>query len=156
MKIIEQQALTNEQQAQVISLWNKEYPDTLSYQTEAQFEDYLKGLKELEHLLLTDEKDILQGWAITFEREEATWFAIILDSQLHGKGFGSKLLDRLKLKHKVLNGWVIDHDRAVRPDGSPYRSPLGFYLKNSFNALPDTRLELDKISAVKIVWQQDY
>jgi len=155
MTIIEQKALTAEQQAQVIRLWNKEYPDTLSYQTEAQFDDYLKGLKELQHLLLIDEQGKLQGWAITFEREAGTWFAIILDSQLHGKGLGSKLLDRLKLKHNVLNGWVIDHHRAVKPDGNPYRSPFGFYLKNGFNAVPDTRLELDKISAVKIVWQQD-
>lgn len=154
MKIIEQQALTKEQQPQVISLWNKEYPDTLSYQTEEQFDDYLKGLKEPQHLLLTDEQGILQGWAITFEREEATWFAIILDSQLHGKGLGSRLLDSLKLKHKILNGWVIDHDRAIRSDGTPYRSPLGFYLKNDFKLLSDTRLELDKISAVKIVWER--
>lgn len=154
MKITEQQALTKEQQSQVIGLWNKEYPDTLSYQTEEQFDDYLKGLTELEHMLLTDDQGTLHGWAITFEREGATWFAIILDSQLHGKGLGSKLLDKLKLKHKVLNGWVIDHDRAVKPDGSPYRSPLGFYLKNDFELLPGTRLELDKISAVKIVWQR--
>ncbi|MBL7706094.1 MAG: N-acetyltransferase [Taibaiella sp.] len=154
MKITEQQALTKEQQPQVINLWNKEYPDTLSYQTEEQFNDYLKGLKELEHQLLTDEQGTLQGWAITFEREGATWFAIILDSQLHGKGLGSRLLDKLKLKHKVLNGWVIDHDQAVKPDGSLYRSPLGFYLKNDFELLPGTRLELDKISAVKIVWQR--
>lgn len=154
MKIIEQQALTKEQQRQVIGLWNKEYPDTLSYQTEEEFDDYLKGLNGLEHLLLTGEQGALQGWAITFEREGATWFAIILDSQLHGKGLGSKLLDRLKLKHKILNGWVIDHNRALKPDGKPYRSPLGFYLKNDFKVLSGTRLELDKISAVKIIWQR--
>lgn len=152
MKIIEQKELTREQQAQVVRLWNKEYPDTLAYRQEEEFSHYLQGLTAPLHYLLVDEQENLRGWALTFEREGEQWFAIILDSQIHGQGLGSTMLKKLQSKHRVLNGWVIDHDRAIRSGGAPYRSPLGFYLKNGFETVPETRLELEKISAVKIMW----
>lgn len=154
MKIIEQTDLNAAQKQQVFWLWNDEYPETLSYQTLEQFDDYLKGLQERQHFLLIDEQAVIHGWAITFAREEEQWFAIILDSLIHGKGCGSSMLEQLKLKHEILNGWVIDHPRDRKTNGQPYRSPLGFYLKNGFEIISGTRLELDFISAVKIIWQQ--
>lgn len=154
MKIIEQTDLNEVQKQQVLRLWNGEYPETLSYQTLEQFDNYLKGLKELQHFLLIDEQANIQGWAITFVREAEQWFAIILDSHIHGKGCGSSMLRKLKLKHKTLNGWVIDHQRDRKTNGQPYRSPLGFYLKNGFEIISGTRLELDFISAVKIIWHR--
>ncbi|MBI3238162.1 MAG: hypothetical protein HYZ43_04850 [Flavobacteriia bacterium] len=36
------------------------------------------------------------GWAMTFERENAVWFAMLLDDSMHGKGLGSVLLKRMQ------------------------------------------------------------
>jgi hypothetical protein len=82
------------------------------------------------------------------------WFAIIVDSRCHKIGIGTLLLDALKQDSEVLNGWVTDHDRYMKTSCARYLSPLVFYRKNSFEVLHDTRLEIEKLSAVKIRWQR--
>ncbi|MCB0473527.1 MAG: hypothetical protein KDC56_10755, partial [Flavobacteriaceae bacterium] len=59
-----------------------------------------------------------------------------------------------KEKETELNGWVIDHDNDYKINGELYKSPLNFYLKNGFQKSSDRRLELEKISAVKIKWKK--
>ena len=88
-----------------------------------------------------------------FVRDNQKWFAIILDSKIQGKGIGTKILNLAKEKENELNGWVIDHDSDKRRNGKSYKSPLNFYLRNGFEKLSKTRLESDKISAVKIRWK---
>ena len=79
---------------------------------------------------------------------------MILDRDLQGKGLGSHLLDLAKEQEKELNGWVVDHDRDVKRDGTPYRSPVNFYLKNDFLIIADERLETEHLSTVKIQWRR--
>ena len=74
---------------------------------------------------------------------------------MSGKGFGTQLLNLGKEKESVLNGWVIDHDKDKKRNGENYISPLNFYLKNGFEVFPDNRLELEKLSAVKIRWKKE-
>lgn len=62
------------------------------------------------------------------------------------------MLDKIKNNEKALNGWVIDHNNDKKKNGQHYISPLKFYEKCDFRVLSDIRLELDKISAVKIKW----
>lgn len=95
------------------------------------------------------------GWALTFERENEKWFAIILSEKIKGKGLGRKMLNELKKEEQVLNGWVIDHNNDKKKNGQQYISPLKFYEKCGFIILSDVRLELDKISAVKIKWMKE-
>ena len=153
MRVIECPSLNPVQKAVVIELWNEEYPAKLVYENAHEFDQYLDGLSKKEHLLLLEETGRMCGWALLFERDGAKWFAIILDSIIHGKGYGKLLLDTLKSKGYPLNGWVIDHDRDIRRNGKPYLSPQGFYIKNGFTTRPEVRLELEKISAVKIEWE---
>ncbi len=79
---------------------------------------------------------------------------MILDARIQGKGFGRQLLNMAKEKEAKLNAWVVDHDRNLKKNGEIYRSPLDFYLKNGFEKLAESRLESDKISAVKIHWKK--
>ena len=65
------------------------------------------------------------------------------------------MLDEIKNNEPVLNGWVIDHNNDKKKNGQQYISPLKFYEKCGFGILSDVRLELDKISAVKIKWTND-
>ncbi len=91
------------------------------------------------------------GILILVETNEK-WFAMILDSQIQGKGFGTHLLNEAKQSVTELNGWVIDHNNYKKTNGTTYKSPIDFYLKNNFIILSETRLEISKISAVKIKW----
>ena len=126
----------------------------MNYQTLSEFEEYLGNLMEQSHILMKSENQNIKGWYFDFIRENEKWFAIILDSKFHGKGFGTKLLNLGKEKESELNGWVIDSQNDKRKNGELYNSPLMFYLKNGFEKLDKERLELEKISAVKIKWKK--
>lgn len=152
MKIIKQTELDQKQKIQIFELWNNEYPEKLAYKTVEEFENYLNDLIEQKHYLLLDEVGQYSGWATTFTRDNEIWFAIIVSEKLHEKGIGTKILNSLKEDKHALNGWVIDHNSDKKSNGSIYKSPLDFYIKNNFNVINDTRLELEIMSAVKVKW----
>src|SRR4051794_31751751 len=154
MQVIETAYLTSVQKEIIYRLWNQEYPEKVTYRTFVDFDSYLNNLIEPNHCLLIDDLGEIEGWAVTFTRENERWFVIILDRKVHGQGKGTLLLDQLKVKEHQLCGWVIDHDNDVKQDGQPYKSPLKFYEKNGFLIRSDTRLDTDKLSAVKIVWER--
>ena len=152
LKIITTTILSEEQKRQILDLWNGEYPEKLCYNSLADFDEYLEKLTNHQHFLLTNNENKIKGWAFTFNRENEKWFAIIVVEDLQGKGFGRKMLDQLKDHETVLNGWVIDHDNDLKKNGEFYQSPVKFYEKCDFKILNDERIELPKISAVKIRW----
>jgi GNAT superfamily N-acetyltransferase len=145
--------LDNSQLKQLLQLWNKEYPEQLAYSELSEFRSYLAGLANTTHFLLTDDHGLIKAWAFTFTREAERWFAIILDSSVQNQGYGTGLLNTLKVKEQILCGWVTDHNQYKKKDQSTYRSPLAFYLKNGFTTCDPVRLETDKLSAVKIQWK---
>ena len=110
MMIIEKAALTAGEIRQVHRLWNQEYPVQLQHAGPADLGTYLNGLTDQHHLLLMTNTGMIAGWAFTFHRDGGKWFAIILDKSIHGMGYGSLLLDKLKQAEPVLWGWVIDHE----------------------------------------------
>ncbi len=132
-------------------LWNQEYPVNINYATLADFENYLSGLANVNHYFLVIQENIM-GWSFTFDRNGEKWFGLILDSSIHQKGYGTLMLNEAKKLETSLYGWVMDHDRDLKSNGEPYKSPLGFYLKNGFITFPDVRIDTEKFSAVKIGW----
>jgi len=154
VEFITQTELSKTEKKEILNLWNDEYPEKLNYQTFSEFEKYLGNLTEQSHILMKSKNQSIKGWYFDFVRENEKWFAIILDSKFHGKGFGTKLLNLGKEKESELNGWVIDKQYDKRKNGELYKSPLNFYLKNGFEKLDNERLELEKISAVKIKWKK--
>lgn len=154
MEISKTNHLTKSQKQDIVRLWNAEYPAHLNYEDVSGFDNYLKGLTKPVHFIIGDEHNQLQAWMVTFTRDEARWFAMILDTSLQGKGIGSRLLDEAKTLETELNGWATDHTRDSRADGKPYPSPIGFYLKNGFEVLTGIRLEKGLLSTVKIRWRK--
>lgn len=152
LEIIQTTELNEQAKKQVFNLWNNEYPEKLTYNNLTEFENHLQNLSNPKHYLLTSSKDIVLGWALTFERDHEKWFAIILSEQIKGQGLGRKMLEEMKRNEPVLNGWVIDHNNDRKNNGESYLSPLKFYEKCGFETLNTVRLELEKISAVKIKW----
>ena len=152
LSITTTQHLTLPQKEEIFRLWNNEYPTTLQYHSISEFDTYLNGLTGHNHYLLSDNNGHIYGWGFTFVRNSEKWFAIILDSSIHKQGLGTVMLNTLKANEPVLYGWVIDHNNAIKSDGTAYSSPLNFYIKNNFSLHPDTRLETEKLSAVKISW----
>ena len=145
--------LRSEQKEMICQLWNTEYPQNLAI-TATAFDAFLESSASQTHFLILENERDLVGWAYTFDREGDRWFSIIISHQHQGKGLGHVLLNLIKEKETCLNGWVIDHPHDRKQNGQPYLSPLSFYVKNGFTALPDTRLENEKISAVKIEWKK--
>lgn len=154
MRLLRVKALSEEQKAQIYELWNKEFTAKISYNDISEFEAYLDKLVDQYHILALDEHKKVLGWFFDFIRDEERWFAIILDSSLHGKGVGSKMLDLAKSSNTVLNAWVTDHNTDLKLNGEYYQSPLQFYIKNGFEVLTDVRIETDILSAVKIRWNK--
>lgn len=152
MKLIEVNELDSTSKKSLLAIWNSEYPIQLQHKDLDAFDLYLKPLVNQKHMLLLD-KSIVKGWYFEFDRDNARWFAMLLDQSIKNKGWGSRMLSKAKSTATNLSGWVIDHDRYHKANGEIYKSPLGFYLKNGFKIVNDQRLETDKISAVKIAWQ---
>ena len=147
--------MTNELKTQVFDLWNKEYPESLCYNSIKDFDNYLDQLEAPEHILLLKDNEVL-GWLFLFIRESQRWFAIIIDSTYSKKGYGSQLLAIAKQKYNQLHGWVIDEDCYTKNDGTKYLSPLSFYLRQGFKLNVQVRLEQTNISAAKIIWRINY
>lgn len=154
MQLLQTAFLNPQQQIKLMELWNREYPKQLSYANLKGFEKYLAGLGDAKHWLIIDSPGVILGWAFTYIRKDDCWFAIIIASAGQKKGLGSRLINLLKAQSTALKGWVVDHDQYIRPDGEPYLSPLGFYLKNEFQVCHEQRLETDQLSAVKIEWHK--
>lgn len=152
MKFINLTALSKSDKKEILGLWNNEYPAKINYQTMEDFDNYLESLTEQSHILMINDNHSIKGWYFDFIRENEKWFAIILDSGIQGKGFGTMILNLAKEKESELNGWVIDKINNRKKNGEFYKSPLDFYLKNGFEKLVKNRLELEKLSAVKIKW----
>lgn len=155
MNLLKTDFLTPEQKIAVCALWNAEYPVRLCYDSVADFENYLSKLNDQKHYLLSNKNDALLAWAVEFTRDAEKWFAIIVTTDFHTKGLGTELLNTLKQNNSILNAWVIDHDTDLKLNGTVYKSPLTFYLKNKFDVLNTTRLDTDKIKAVKIRWTKN-
>lgn len=146
--------LSENQFLQLYELWNNEYPDNIAFKEPSEFQTYLDGLKNPVHFIIEDSSGSVLAWFLEFLRDEIFWFAMIINSSLQGKGFGSKLLNRSKCNKLELNGWAIDHTNDKKRNGDVYKSPIGFYLKNGFSILPDERIENETLSAVKIQWKK--
>lgn len=127
----------------------------LCYNSVADFDIYLSKLSDQKHYILNDQHDALLAWAVDFTRDAEKWFAIIVTSDFHAKGLGIKLLNAIKQNNPLLNAWVIDHDTDLKLNGTVYKSPLAFYVKNGFEVLDTTRLNTDMIKAVKIRWTKN-
>ncbi len=154
MELIILSQLNPLQKNEIHELWNREYPKKICHNELSDFENYLAGKEDPCHMLLLNDKGKIIAWYFDFIRRDEKWFVLILDSAYHGKGIGTQMLDQAKEKEIELNGWVIDRDPGKKLNGEDYRFPLGFYLKNGFEILSDVRLELEKISAVKIKWKK--
>lgn len=151
MQLHQTTSLTPFEKEAIRSIWNGEYPVKLALTTMQDMDEYFLGLLNARHSLLMDGGKVA-AWAADFDRNDERWFAIIVDSRYQHKGVGGRLLDILKHNNGILNGWVADHDNDLKQNGDTYRSPLSFYIKHGFEVLHDIRLELDKLSAVKIRW----
>jgi len=153
MEISVQNYLTDTQLREAYQLWNDEYPAKLQHHHITDFSNYLDNLALKTYFLLINEDGILMGWSATFLRDDERWFAIILNSNVQGKKYGTSILNEIKKHENYLAGWVIDKEGELKANGTPYTSPLAFYIKNGFAVHEDQRIESDKISAVKISWQ---
>ncbi|MBX3163363.1 MAG: GNAT family N-acetyltransferase [Bacteroidetes bacterium] len=147
--MVHAKSLSPKQAKQINDLWNEEYPLNLK----DKFHLLLQGTEKYNHYVIEDTNNNVIAWATDFERENATWFSIIVSSEYKGKGLGKLLIEKLKSENTEFYGWVIDHNKNLKSNGEHYKTPMPFYLKQGFEILSDVRMETDIISAVKIKWK---
>jgi hypothetical protein len=144
---------TVNQKSSVLKIWNEEYPKQMNKSIE-ELDVYLLELENAVHFLILNIDEEVLGWAFKFSRDLRRWFVIILDNTIHKNGWGSKLLQNIIENEVEMNGWVVDKDLYTKSDSTIYRSPLAFYHKNGFISVPESRLETQDLSAVKIIYRQ--
>ena len=154
MNFVSTSQISRAQKLNILKIWNSEYPENLCYNSFEEFEKYIDKLANGYHDIIIDDNGEVRGWLADFDRENERWFVMILDSNMQGIGYGSKLLDRAKNRHSTLKGWVIDKEDYTKRDSNLYQSPIQFYIKNSFKIDVEVRLELDILSAVLIKWSK--
>lgn len=154
MNITAVSSLSLSQKERLLHLWNAEFTTGVRSKNLAAFEDYLSKWEYPHHILLLDEQEVVQGWIFIFSRDGGRWFSMLLDKNLHGRGYGSQLLKAAQQTENQLNGWVVDDDEHVKSDGTAYRSPIGFYVKNGFEVKREDRYESEVLSAVKVFWER--
>lgn len=125
LKLIEVNDLDSTSKKSLLAIWNSEYPIQLQHGDLDGFDLYLKPLINQKHMLLLD-KSIVKGWYFEFDRDNARWFAMLLDQSIKNKGWGSRMLSKAKSTATYLSGWVIDHNNYRKANGETYKSPLGF------------------------------
>lgn len=155
MKVVYQNSFSEKEKETLWQLRNNEYPSQLGHGTFQEFDVYINSISEMYNYLLVDSKNDIQGWAYTFLRDDEIWFAIMLNYQIQGKGYGKILLEEIKKDNQNLNGWVIDHEKDIKRNNEKYKSPLEFYILNGFAVLNNIRLDNEMISAVKINWRNN-
>jgi len=143
-------ALTAKQFNQINQLWNEEYPIKLK----DRFPLLLEGVNDYNHYLIEDPNKNVVAWAVEFEKDKQIRFSIIVASIHKGKGFGGKLIDKLKEGNDEFFGWVIDHNNDLKMNGSTYQTPMPFYLKHQFEILNEIRIDTEMIKAVLIKWNK--
>jgi len=142
-------SISNDELSQVLHLWNNSYPIGICYNDINELNTFFAPLGNRRHYMIKDNSSI-EAWIVTFDRDDARWFSIIVSPSNKRKGLGKKLLQYVMKIEPKLNGWVTDHDNDVKRDGTPYESPIGFYLKLGFDIDHQTRYEKPGISCVRI------
>lgn len=145
MKILRTKELNASQLQQIDQLWNDAYPIKLSN----RFRLLLEGVNNYNHYLIEENNQVI-AWAVAFDKDNETRFSIIVQKNFQGKGLGKALINKLKVEVGEFNGWVIDHNNDLKQDGTYYKSPLNFYLKNGFELVPKERIDSEMIKAVKV------
>lgn len=154
MRYFETETLTKDQKEGIRLIWNKEYPLIIGHDRLESFAKYLSGLKNQNHLLLFDDNNSIKAWFCDFIRNDERQFAMVLDSEIQGKGHGSHILSLAKQKYKKLSAWVVEDSNTYKKEnGEFYSSPINFYMKNNFKIIPNTNPPDTRLNVIKIYWE---
>ena len=156
MNIIQKNILNQYDKAFVYACWNEVYPERFCFNEYIQFELYISQLQSQRHFMLLNDFQNPIGWLCTFEREEQTWFVMLIDNRYKNKQGVSQLLKAAKSVYEELIGWMIVDDEAICKNNIPYQSPVEFYKKNLFQSVPNTREVIRGIYLEKMRWHKDF
>ena len=143
--------LSPKQFDEVHALWNAEYPVKLKDRLILLMNEASKT----KHFYFCNESNEIIAWSVLFEKEKDLRFSIIVSRKYQHQQLGSKLLDEMKKEKLPFSGWVIDHDADLLSDGTNYRSPLAFYVKNHFQIDETCRLNTEMIKAELVRYQPE-
>ncbi len=145
-------------------IWNEEYPTII----DRYHLPKLTGKKPLlsEHskhwkIILARKKNHPKENIIGFiqlqlsrENDRICFFIMAIDRSHQRMGIGTKLLEKAKELVDELHGWVIVEDIYFKEDGSPYHSPLQFYLRNGFELGKKRYVKEKNLLLKEVIWRK--
>lgn len=152
MKLVQAESLSETEIKEVFEIWNKVYPKQIAYKDLSGLESTLDTYKNPTHFMIKNAEQMM-GWCCVFDRQDARWFALIIDGEHQCLGLGTRLLNIAKDHETELFGWMTPRENYVKTDGSVYRSPQNFYIKHGF-VITEESFETEVLYTVKIAWKK--
>lgn len=138
------------QYIEINSSENPKFTRDIKYET---FKNFLKKSDDLKIITATSEEKLLGWLMVSFaDRLGIYHFNMVVHRDFQRTGIGGKLLINAKLHYKELYGVVVPVNRYKRRDGTQYRSPLDFYLKNGFTTTGKKFVEYRDVTMLEIKW----
>ncbi|MHA1228142.1 MAG: GNAT family N-acetyltransferase [Candidatus Hodarchaeales archaeon] len=138
--------------------WNQEYPVIFDRMTIKSVQRLFSEHRTTWEILLAQKETTNEPVGLLILQHELiknrqNWFTIVVDRKYQGRGVGSTLIDKAKSLVEQLHGWVIPFNDYKREDGSYYKSPFNFYLKQGFKIGDDFFVEKKDLHLVEVYWE---
>lgn len=153
MKIEIIKDLSNSDLSQIYNIWNSVYPTQAVFMTENDFRVYLDKTSDKTHFIFRNNALTIDGWLMTFTRDDNRYFVLLVSENNQGKGIGTTLIKEMKKIEGRVAGWIVELDTYLKLDGSLYHSPISFYKKLGFSITKE-KSDSNGFSTIKIIWQR--
>lgn len=139
----------------LFNIWNAVYPTEATFQKIEDIIHYLNQKIHPTHYVARDLNDKIDGWLMTFTRDQSRFFVLLVNKQAQAKGIGTRLMSSAMKDEETLNGWVVTRSGYHLLDGTPYLSPINFYKKLGFQETTTT-ITHNELETTLVQWEKNW
>ncbi len=145
--------IQNDHIHQYIKINLSEYPKFTREIKFLKFKNFLNQNEERKIIIATSDEKLIGWLMVSFADKLGIYhFNMLVHRDFQRTGIGSKLLLNAKEHFNELYGVVVPVNRYKRRDGTQYRSPLEFYLRNGFQLTGKKFIGYKDVTMVEIKW----
>lgn len=148
-------SLNDQDKDAIYNLWNELYPKPVIFGSIKDFDSFLSQGKKRYHIILRDSQNKLIGWLSVFDRVDIKNFVMLVSEQHQGIGIGRSLVNEMKKREVLVQGYVVKSNDYTKGNGELYLSPIEFYTKSGF-ILTGEKLKKEDFETYKIIWSKTH